>query len=546
MKYIIVTGGVLSGLGKGITAASIGRMLKNRGYKVTVIKIDPYINIDAGTMNPFQHGEVYVLKDGGEADLDLGHYERFLNVELTSDHNITTGKVYLSVIQQERRGGFLGKTVQIIPHITDEIKREIREVAKKSDSDVCIVEIGGTVGDIEGMPFLEAIRQMRREEKKENLILVHVTLVPINNIGEQKTKPTQHSVKELKSLGLQPDVIIGRCRDSLSEETKSKISLFCDVPEPAVISNYDAKDIYLVPEMLEREELGEYLVKKLKLDGRKVDTRWYKRIKAYNEVNKDSIKIALVGKYGLEDAYLSVKEALKHACIREDYNHKIEIRWVEAEDLEESANLDEYLKEMHGILVPGGFGVRGTKGKIDAIRYARERDIPFLGICLGFQLSVIEFARDVLKINAKSREFEEFNSPAVEDQTAQKSSICVIDLLPEQREIKDLGGTMRLGDQEIDIEKNSLAYELYTKDKIRERHRHRYEVNPDYIEVFEENGVKFSGKNGERMEILEIPGNRFFIATQFHPEFRSSLDEPAPAFLGFVRAMIDFKKDQKS
>jgi len=563
MKYIFVTGGVLSGLGKGITTASIGRMLKNRGYKVTVLKIDPYLNIDAGTMNPFQHGEVYVLRDGGEVDLDLGHYERFLNIELTSDHNITTGKVYLNVIEEERRGVFLGKTVQIIPHITDEIKKRVREVAGKSNADICIIELGGTVGDIEGMPFLESVRQVRREEDKEDTLLVHVTLVPVNNISEQKTKPTQHSVRELKSTGLQPDVIVGRCKDPLTLDTKSKIALFCDIAENAVISNYDAEDIYMVPMMLEEEGLGDYIVEKLNLEKRKVDTEWYSKIGAYNGVkNKKTIKVAIVAKYGFEDAYLSIKEALRHSCIHSNHDYIIDIQWIDAEDLEEQAIFEGSkdievpknqkmfnntsnnsskkfrLEEIDGILVPGGFGIRGAEGKINAIKYAREIGIPFLGICFGFQLAVVEFSRNVLKIDATSKEFEEHG------QVSLCNSNFVIDLLPEQKNVNHKGGTMRLGESLINIDKGSLAYRLYGQEKIYERHRHRYEVNPDYLDILQKKGLKFSGKYGERMEILEIPDKRFFLATQYHPEFKSSIDNPSPIFLGFVDAMIDYKKQK--
>jgi CTP synthase len=541
MKYIFVTGGVLSGLGKGITTASIGRMLRNRGYRVTVLKIDPYINIDAGTMNPFQHGEVYVLKDGGEVDLDLGHYERFLNIELTSDHNITTGKVYLKVIEEERKGVFLGKTVQIIPHITDEIKKRIREVADKSDADICIIELGGTVGDIEGMPFLESVRQIRREEEKEDTLLVHVTLVPVNNIGEQKTKPTQHSVRELKSTGLQPDVIVGRCKDPLTTETKSKIALFCDIAENAVISNYDSEDIYLVPMMLETEGLGDYIVEKLNIEKRRVDTEWYNKVEAYNNVkNKKKIKVAIVAKYGFEDAYLSIKEALRHSCINNNCDHIIDIQWIDAENLEKEPMLKDFkgFEDIDGILVPGGFGIRGAEGKINAIRYARETDIPFLGICFGFQLAVIEFSRNVLKIDATSREFEEDNQESL------CNSNFVIDLLPEQKSVNYKGGTMRLGESLIYLKKDSLVYRLYNRDKIYERHRHRYEVNPNYLDLLQKEGLKFSGKDGERVEVLEIPDKRFFLATQYHPEFKSNIDNPSPVFLGFVNAMIDYKKEK--
>ncbi len=529
MKYIVVTGGVMSGLGKGITAASIGRLFVEMGYKVVPIKIDPYINIDAGTMNPFQHGEVYVLKDGTEVDLDLGHYERFIGVELTGEHNITTGKIYKNVIEKERKGEYLGQTVQIIPHVTDEIKRWIRSVAEKNGAEICLIEIGGTVGDIEGMPFLEAVRQMHNEEKEEDFALVHVTLVPLDSGGEQKTKPTQHSVKELRELGLHPDVIVGRCKERLKEATKKKIALFCDVPVEAVISNEDANDIYEVPLNFMREGLDEYLIKKLKLEKRERKEEWDKIVERLRNL-KEEVSIAVVGKYvDVRDAYLSIREALKHAGIK--VGCKVKCIWVDSEDLEK---VKDFECEADGILVPGGFGKRGAEGKIKAIKYARENDIPFLGICFGFQLAVIEFSRNVVGLkDANSSELADTPHP-------------VIDLLPEQREIDKLGGTMRLGEIEVTVKLGTTAYKLYGREKIYERHRHRYEVNPEYISQIEEHGLIFSGysDSGRRMEIAELKGHRFFFATQFHPEFKSRPYSPSPPFVGLVEAALKFKRDR--
>ena len=528
MKYIVVTGGVMSGLGKGITVASVGRILKNKGYEVTAIKIDPYINIDAGTMSPYQHGEVFVLKDGGEVDLDLGNYERFLDSELTRDHNITTGKVYQSVIEKERRGDYLGKTVQIIPHVTDEIKERIRLVAVASGAEICLIEIGGTVGDIESMPFLEAVRQMHAEEPDGQMVFLHVTLVPIDSQGDQKTKPTQHSVRELRELGLRPDMIIARCKVPLGEGAKSKISLFCDVPPEAVISAHDADEIYMVPLQMEREGLSDYLMRKLNLSVFEIRTEWGEMVERMRRI-REEVNVAIVGKYThLQDAYISFREALKHASI--ECMCAANPRWIESEELEERPDLIEELGRFDGILVPGGFGSRGTEGKIETIRYAREHNIPYLGVCLGMQLAVIEFARNVLKLkDADSSEFSNTKNP-------------VIDLLPEQEDLEDLGGTMRLGDYTAEITPGSLAYRLYKRTSIIERHRHRYEVNPAYIERIEAKGMKFTGKNENRMEILEIPSHPFFIASQFHPEFKSRPGRPAPLFKGFVEAMIEHKK----
>jgi len=528
VKYIVVTGGVMSGLGKGITTASIGRLLKNRGYSVSAIKIDPYINVDAGTMSPYQHGEVFVLGDGGEVDLDLGNYERFLDVELTREHNITTGKVYQSVIAKERRGDYLGKTVQIIPHITDEIKSQIRQVAKRSGAEVCLIEIGGTVGDIESMPFLEAIRQMKMEERKEDMLLVHVTLVPTDAQGEQKTKPTQHSVKELRELGLHADLIVAKCHQPLKEETKKKIALFCNVPQKAVISAVDVDDVYRVPSVLEQEGMFDCLRTLLGLKPRDVkDTSWDGVIAELDALKSNGRlkqpRIAIVGKYThFVDTYISIREAIKHAAMAcKCVPH---LSWIEAESLE-NGDVD-VLRGYDGILVPGGFGSRGTEGKIRAIQYAREHDIPYLGLCLGMQLAVVEFARNVVGWkDAASSEWGESAHP-------------VIDLLPEQKNAEGLGGTMRLGNYEIEIAEGTLAHRIYGTKKIVERHRHRYEVNPKYIPILREKGIVFSGWHHNRMELMELPQNRFFIASQFHPEFRSRPGKPAPMFRAFLEAML--------
>ncbi|WGI17568.1 CTP synthase (glutamine hydrolyzing) [Methanonatronarchaeum sp. AMET-Sl] len=528
MNYIIVTGGVMSGIGKGITAASIGRILKERGFDVTAIKIDPYLNVDAGTMSPFQHGEVFVLKDGGEVDLDLGNYERFLNTELTSEHNITTGKVYRSVINKERNGNYLGRTVQIIPHITNEIKERIRNVSDNSYADICLIELGGTVGDIEGMPFLEATRQLINEEGPNNVMLVHVTLVPVLEVvGEQKTKPTQHSVKELRELGLHPDMVVGRCKEPLNKKTKNKIALFCDVPEKAVISAHDANDIYEVPLQLEQEEATDIILNHLNLQSKQKDMEeWRKHVKNIQEPN-DEIKIALVGKYTqLEDAYMSVTEALKHAAAEEGL--ELKIKWINAEKLEQQnkQKIKQQLQKTDGIVVPGGFGKRGSEGKIKAIEIARTQKIPFLGLCFGFQLAVIEFARNVLQL-------ENCGSSEIMDNLEEP----VIDILPEQKNIESMGGTMRLGNQTTIIEKQTLAHQIYQRTKIIERHRHRYEVNPEYIPQLEKHGMKFSGKEEKTglIEILEIPNHPYYLGTQFHPEFKSRLENPSPPFQGLIK-----------
>jgi CTP synthase len=522
-KFVFVTGGVMSGLGKGITAASTGRLLENAGFDVTAVKIDPYLNVDAGTMNPYQHGEVYVLKDGGEVDLDLGNYERFLDADMTFDQNITTGKLYKNVIEKERAGDYLGKTVQIIPHITDDIKRRVREAA--AGHDVCLIEVGGTVGDIEGGPYYEAIRQFAHEERDEDVLLAHVTLVPYSKNGEQKTKPTQHSVKELRSIGLQPDIVVGRCEDELDADTKEKIALFCDVPTEAVFSNPDVEDIYHVPLMVEEEGLDEYVMDELEIaDAARPKAE---RASQWRDIvtreQSGTVTVALVGKYALEDAYLSIHEALKHAGL--EHGVEVDVLWVDAEEM---ANTHEQrLREADGIVVPGGFGTRGTGEKIAAARYARENDVPYLGLCLGFQMAVIEYARNVCGLDGA-------HSTEMEPDTPHP----VIGLLPEQYDVEDLGGTMRLGAHETDIETDTLAATLYGE-SCTERHRHRYEVNPEYIEELEAADLVFSGRANNRMEILELPAHPFFFGTQFHPEFRSRPGRASPPFVGLLAAAMD-------
>ena len=530
MKLIFVSGGVISGLGKGITASSIGRLLESRGIRVSAIKIDPYLNIDAGTMNPYEHGEVYVLDDGGEVDLDLGNYERFMDLHLTRDHNITTGKVYRSVIENERRGEYLGKTVQIIPHVTDEIKRRITTVARESGADVVIVELGGTVGDMESMPFLEAARQLGRDlGREENVLFVHTTLIPImGSVGEEKTKPTQHSVRELMSMGIRPDIIVGRCSEPLSPTARSKIAMFCDVPEDAVISTPDARSIYEVPLNLERQRVADYIIDRMRLrplTSRRDMSFWEGFVDRI--VNPDrEVEIALVGKYtALADSYLSHLEAFTHAGAAR--RCRVRIRFADSDDvLTDPAGT---LSGVHGVIVPGGFGTRGTEGMVAAARYARENGIPFLGVCLGFQIATIEICRDVLGLeDATSTEFD----PDTPDPV-----ICI---MGEQKGITDMGATMRLGAQTVSISEGSKALELYGEDSVSERHRHRYEVNPEYIDRLESVGWHFTGRSecGTRMEIGELEGHPFFMASQFHPEFRSMPGRPSPLHQGLVDAAL--------
>jgi CTP synthase len=527
-KFVFVTGGVMSGLGKGITAASLGRLLKNAGLDVTAVKIDPYLNVDAGTMNPYEHGEVYVLKDGAEVDLDLGNYERYLDTEMTSEHNVTTGKVYRSVIDRERSGDYLGKTVQIIPHVTREIKQRIRDCGEGHD--VCLVELGGTVGDIEGMPFLEAVRQMGNEQDEEDFLLIHVTLVPVTNNGEQKTKPTQHSVKALREIGLHPDIVVGRSDEPLEEETREKISLFCDVPEEAVVSAPDIEDIYHVPLFLEDEGFDAYAMDELDVEpsGDGAENEWRDVV---TQEQEGTVEVALAGKYDFEDAYLSVYEALKHAGL--DHNVEVDTRWVETDRMDEEDFTR--LESADALVVPGGFGERGTEGKLRAVRYARENGVPFLGLCFGFQMAVIEYARNVVGL-------EDAHSSEIDEGTPHP----VIDLLPEQYDIENLGGTMRLGDKETVIDEGTVARELYDAESVVERHRHRFEVNPEYIDELEKEGMVFSGRSasGTRMEILELPDHPYFVGTQFHPEFRSRPGKPSPPFVGLVGAAVRKKEEE--
>jgi CTP synthase len=521
-KFVFVTGGVMSGLGKGITAASTGRLLKNAGFDVTAVKIDPYLNVDAGTMNPYQHGEVYVLKDGGEVDLDLGNYERFLDEDMTSDHNVTTGKTYQHVIENEREGEYLGKTVQIIPHVTDDIKRRIREAAEGTD--VCIVEVGGTVGDIEGMPYLEALRQFAHEQDDGDFLLIHVTLVPYSKNGEQKTKPTQHSVKELRSIGLQPDAIVGRCADRLDDDPREKIAQFCDVPTEAVFSNPDVEDIYRVPLVVEEEGLDRYVTRELGLGERALppaerEDRWRRLV---TQETTDTVEVALVGKYGLEDAYISIHEALKHAGL--ELGVEVETLWVDSDEMDDPHR--KRLQEAGGVVVPGGFGSRGSDGKVRAVEYARTNEVPFLGLCLGFQMAVVEYARNELGL-------EGAHSAEMDPDTPHP----VIDLLPDQHDNEEMGATMRLGAHETTIEENTLAHEVYGDTTCTERHRHRYEVNPDYRDRITEGPLTFSGHAGRRMEILEHEAHPYFLGTQFHPEFRSRPGRASPPFVGFLEAV---------
>ncbi|HHV72355.1 MAG TPA: CTP synthase [Clostridia bacterium] len=531
-KYIFVTGGVVSSLGKGITAASLGRLLKSRGVKVTIQKFDPYINVDPGTMSPYQHGEVFVTEDGAETDLDLGHYERFVDVNLGKTSNITAGKIYWSVIEKERRGDYLGGTVQVIPHITNEIKARVYQLAEESQADVVIVEIGGTVGDIESLPFLEAIRQIKNEVGKENVMYIHVTLVPyIRAAGELKSKPTQHSVKELKGIGIQPDVIVCRAERPISREMRDKIALFCDIDKEAVIQNVDAETIYEVPLILEQEGLDRIVLKRLNLSCQGPDLQEWRVMVEKIKNPKHSVTIGLVGKYvSLHDAYLSVAEALNHAGFNSDT--AVKISWINAEDLEKG-NPADYLKDVDGILVPGGFGDRGVEGKIAALRYARENKIPLLGICLGLQCAVIEFARNVCGLEgAHSTEFWP-DTPHP-----------VIDLLPEQKEVKDLGGTMRLGRYLCHLVPGTKAALAYGQETVWERHRHRYEVNNKYREQLVQAGLKISGVYGEKdlVEIVELEDHPWYVATQFHPEFKSRPNRPHPLFREFIAASLKYKQ----
>ncbi|WP_426348885.1 CTP synthase [Alloiococcus sp. CFN-8] len=530
-KFIFVTGGVVSSLGKGITAASLGRLLKNRGLKVSIQKFDPYLNVDPGTMSPYQHGEVFVTEDGAETDLDLGHYERFIDENLSKNSNVTTGKIYWSVISKERRGEYLGGTVQVIPHITNEIKSKVYSVAEEQEVDVVITEIGGTVGDIESLPFLEAIRQVKYEVGMENVCFIHVTLVPyLNKSGELKTKPTQHSVKELRSIGIQPDIIVCRSEKGLSEDMKDKIGLFCNVDKGAVIENLDADNLYEVPLMLHEQGLDNIVCKKLNLSCGEVDnTQWEAMVQRIKHP-EDTVTIALVGKYvELHDAYISVVEALSHGGFANKAS--VKIKWVDATSLNKD-NSHEIFQGVQGILVPGGFGDRGVEGKIEAVSYARENNLPFLGICLGMQCAVIEFARNVLGL-------ADANTSEINPVT----KYPVIDLMDEQKGIEDLGGTMRLGKFLCLLKEGSKAYEAYGEVSIYERHRHRYEFNNKYRRMMEENGLVLSGINPTKdlVEIVELRDHPWFVAVQFHPELKSRPNRPHPLFAGFIEASLKNK-----
>ncbi|MDI6821370.1 MAG: CTP synthase [Actinomycetota bacterium] len=534
-KYIFVTGGVVSSLGKGITCASLGRLLKCRGLKVTIQKLDPYLNVDPGTMSPFQHGEVYVTEDGTETDLDLGHYERFIDENLNRDSNVTAGTIYWSIVTKERRGDFLGGTVQVIPHVTNEIKERILKMAGENQPDIVITEVGGTVGDIEGLPFLEAIRQFRKDVGKENVLYIHVTLIPyLRAPAELKTKPTQHSVKELRSIGIQPDIIVCRSDRPLSDALKRKIALFCDVDPHAVISAIDLDNIYEIPLILHREGLDDIVVGHLELDCGEADlSEWERLIERVQNI-REKVKIALVGKYvQLPDAYLSVVEALRHAGFYRE--REIDLQWVDAETLS-PAEVERRLSQIDGILVPGGFGVRGIEGKIRAVTFARENKIPFLGICLGLQCAVVEFARNVSELkDANSSEFDP-NTPHP-----------VIDLLPKQKEIREMGGTMRLGAYPCTLVPGTKAHAAYESDLVFERHRHRYEVNNRYRQKLSDRGMVFSGLSPDEklVEIIELSDHPWFVSTQFHPEFKSRPDRPHPLFKDFIGAALQYQKRRR-
>ncbi|CUS82307.1 CTP synthase [Candidatus Kryptonium thompsonii] len=531
-KYIFVTGGVVSSLGKGIACASLGLLLKARGLKVTIQKFDPYINVDAGTMNPYQHGEVYVTDDGAETDLDLGHYERFLDISMSRLNNTTTGQVYHEVIMRERKGDYLGATVQVVPHITDEIKRRITLIANEDDYDVIITEIGGTVGDIEGLPFLEAIRQFMLQVGKQNAINIHVTLVPyIKSTGELKTKPTQHSVKTLLEIGIQPDILICRTERPLTKEIKEKIALFTNVEPEAVIQGIDVESIYEVPLIFYEEGLDNIVLKKLNISAKEPNlTEWIKFVEKIKNP-KDSVEIAICGKYTeLRDAYKSIIESFVHAGAENEC--KVNIKWIKAEDIEKYG-AEKFLKDVHGLLIPGGFGERGVEGKIKAIQFARENEIPFFGICLGMQCAVIEFARNVCGLkDANSTEF----NPA--------TPYPVIDLLPEQMGVQMKGGSMRLGLYPAILKPGTKAYSAYGTDRINERHRHRYELNNKFREILEANGMVFSGvsPDGSLVEIIEIPNHPWFVGVQFHPELKSRATKPHPLFRDFVKSALEFKR----
>ncbi|MCK4777146.1 MAG: CTP synthase [Actinomycetia bacterium] len=525
-KYIFITGGVVSSVGKGIMAASLGRLLKSNNLKVIIQKLDPYLNIDPGTMSPFQHGEVFVTEDGAETDLDLGHYERFTGVPGRQSDNVTSGRIYWSVVNKERKGKFLGGTVQVIPHITNEIKERIIALPKNNNVDIVIVEVGGTVGDIEGLPFLEAIRQLKKDLGENNTFYIHVTLIPyLKASAELKTKPTQHSVKELRSIGIQPDAIVCRSERPLDKDIRKKVALFCDVDLDAVIDSIDVDSIYEVPVMLNREKLDKKILEKLNIKNKKTDLREWKELIEKVKNLKKKVKIAIVGKYvKLPDAYLSIVEALRHGGIYNDLD--VEIQWVDADKLS-LKKLHKKLDLSDGILIPGGFGLRGIEGKIKAVKFARENKKPLLGICLGLQCAVIEFARNVCGM--KKANSTEFNST---------TPYPVIDLMPEQKKIKDKGGTMRLGSYPCKIKERTKARKAYRKEKINERHRHRFEVNNKYRKNLEKHGMIFSGlsPNKKLVEMIELKDHPFFICCQFHPEFKSRPNKAHPLFIAFIKA----------
>ena len=531
-KYVFVTGGVVSGLGKGITASSLALLLKARGYKVFMQKFDPYFNIDPGTMNPIQHGEVFVTYDGCETDLDLGHYERFIDEELNYTSNITSGKIYSSVIEKERHGDYLGATVQLVPHITNEIKNKVYEAGLTSKADIVITEIGGTVGDIESQAFIETLRQIQYEKGSTETAFVHTTLIPyIIGSNELKTKPTQNSVKDLQNMGIRPNFLVCRTPFSTSDSIKEKLSLFCSIPKENIIDAVDAKNIYDIPINMHKQGIDELILKQFNLPVNKANLKDWENLLYVMDNLKEEVEIALVGKYvELHDAYLSVAEALKHAGYK--YQTKVNIKWVNSEDLEKDVDFKEIFKNTKGIIVPGGFGNRGTLGMIKAINYARVNNIPFLGICLGMQLSVIEFARNVCKLeDCNSTEFDPLcKSP-------------IIDLMSDQKTVINMGGTLRLGNYNCKLLKGTLAYNDYKTDLIQERHRHRYEFNNKYMDLLKEKGMVFSGINEESnlVEIIEIPKHKHFIACQFHPEFKSRPTRPHPLFVSFVKASIDNK-----
>lgn len=532
-KYIFVTGGVVSSLGKGITAASLCRLLKSRGYRVTIQKFDPYINIDPGTMSPYQHGEVFVTDDGAETDLDLGHYERFIDINLSKNSNTTTGKIYQSVINKERRGDYLGGTVQVIPHITNEIKERVFRVGQQDNADFVITEIGGTVGDIESLPFLEAIRQVKKDVGKNDVLYIHVTLVPyISAAGELKTKPTQHSVKELRSIGISPDIIVCRSEKPISKEMREKMAMFCDVDPDAVIQNLTARSIYEVPMLMEEQGLDTIVLRKLEMEDKPKDMQgWHDMVARILKKYDKKVTIAVVGKYvALQDAYISITESLRHAAVANEA--ELDIHWVNAEEIEaDDTNMDKVMAGVDGILVPGGFGNRGIEGKIKAIQYAREHKIPFFGICLGMQCAVIEFARHVCGMaDANSSEFNP------------NSTHPVIDLMPEQLDVEDLGGTMRLGLYPCKVYPDTLTSKAYNAELIYERHRHRYEFNNAFREEIVGKGLVLGGTlpNGRLVEIVELPESEhpWFLGAQFHPEFKSRPTNPHPLFREFVGAAV--------